>query len=287
MPTTVDVAAEAFPPVRGFHGPYWFLSNFAATPLTVGGVTYPTVEHAYQCAKTLDDRARAVVLAAPTPAAARARGQTVPLRPGWDQQRRTVMAELLQAKFTDARLAAWLLATGTGELVEVTTWDDRYWGVCDGTGYNHLGRLLMRRREELRAGYRPRQPGVRLAVVGSAAHCFTPHSAVRARQRISLALWRLRPQVVISGACPLGGVDIWAREVAGVFGYTVAGGDFIEHRPANLRWEPDGYKDRNAVIAADCSHLLRLRARANRTGGSAWTADRAEDLGAVVVRETL
>ena len=276
-----------FPPVRGFRGPYRFLSNFARTPVTVDGVTYRTLEHGFQAAKTDDATARAAVMAVRSPAAARLRGQTVPLRAGWDQQRLAVMARLLRAKFSDPRLAAALVATGTAELVEVNTWDDGYWGVCGGQGNNHLGRLLMALRDELLAELGPRQHGVRLAVVGSAARCFTPRTAVLARQRISLAIWRLRPEVIISGGCPKGGVDVWARDIAGVYGYTITRGDFVEHLPAHQRWAPDGYQARNALIAADCSHLLRVAARASRTYGSGWTADQAQRRGRLVVRERL
>ena len=283
MPTVVD----AFPPVRGFRGPYRFLSNFARTPVTVDGVTYRTLEHGFQAAKTDDPEARAAVMALRSPAEARLRGQRVPLRPGWDEQRLAVMARLLRAKFSDACLAAALVATGTADLVEVNAWDDGYWGVCGGRGDNHLGRLLMALRAELVAGFGPRQHGVRLAVVGSAAHCFSARTAVLARQRISLAIWRLRPEVVISGGCPKGGVDIWARDIASVYGYTLGGGDFIEHLPAHERWAPDGYEVRNRRIAIDCTQLLRVHARASRTYGSGWTADEAEHRGRVVVRHRL
>ncbi len=108
-----------------------------------------------------------------------------------------------------------------------------------------------------------------------------------ARQRISLAIWRLRPEVVIFGGCPKGGVNIWARDIAGVCGYTITRGDFVEHLPAQERWAPDGYQARNALIAADCTHLLRVAARSSRTYGSGWTADQAQRLGRLVVRERL
>jgi ribA/ribD-fused uncharacterized protein len=278
---------DPFPAVLGFRGPYRFLSNFARTPVTVDGLTYRTLEHAFQAAKTDDPSARAAIRALRSPAAARLGGQSVALRAGWDEQRLEVMARLLKAKFMDPRLAAALVATGTGELVEDNTWGDRYWGRCGGRGENHLGRLLMALRSELLADLGPRQEGVRLAVVGSAGHHFTGRTAVLARQRISLAIWRLRPEVVISGGCAQGGVDIWARDVAGVYGYTIGGGDFVEHRPAHERWAPDGYQARNLVIAQDCSHLLRVAAHASRTYGSGWTADQAQRLGRLVVRQQL
>jgi ribA/ribD-fused uncharacterized protein len=273
----------------GLHGPYRFLSNFAHTPFDLDGVTYGSVEHAYQAAKTDSSSARAAIVAIRSPADARLRGQTVLLRAGWDEQRLAVMARLLRAKFRDPRLAAALVATGTGQLVEENTWGDCFWGACDGRGDNHLGRLLMALRTELLAAFGPRRHDVRLAVVGSAAHHFTARTGVLARQRISLAIWRLRPEVVISGGCPQGGVDIWARDVAGVYGYTIDGGDFVEHRPAHQRWAPDGFRDRNVMIASSCTRLLRLAARSSRTYGSGWTADLAERLPGdrVVVRERL
>uniref|UniRef100_UPI00345E83CD NADAR domain-containing protein n=1 Tax=uncultured Duncaniella sp. TaxID=2768039 RepID=UPI00345E83CD len=47
-------------------------------------------------------------------------------------------------------LAEKLIATGDAELVEGNYWHDTVWGVCDGVGENHLGKILMRVREELK-----------------------------------------------------------------------------------------------------------------------------------------
>ena len=41
------------------------------------------------------------------------------------------------------------MATGDAELVEGNTWNDTYWGVCNGVGHNHLGKILMQVRQEL------------------------------------------------------------------------------------------------------------------------------------------
>lgn len=54
--------------------------------------------------------------------------------------------------------------------------------------------------------------------------------------------------------------------------------------PANPRWEPNGYKDRNTKIAEECTHLLCIRTNQSRTYGSGWTADKAEKLGKTVWR---
>jgi len=61
------------------------------------------------------------------------------------------MHGLLQQKFKHGSpLADLLLKTGTQDLVEGNTWGDTFWGVCRGKGKNHLGRLLMLVRQELR-----------------------------------------------------------------------------------------------------------------------------------------
>ena len=65
-------------------------------------------------------------------------------------QRLEVMLKLLRLKFADPALAGRLLATGDTELVEGNHWGDRYWGVSGGIGENHLGKLLMQVRLELR-----------------------------------------------------------------------------------------------------------------------------------------
>lgn len=61
------------------------------------------------------------------------------------------MEELLRIKFSgiDPFLTRALLETGDAELIEGNTWNDTFWGVCNGEGENNLGRLLMKVREEL------------------------------------------------------------------------------------------------------------------------------------------
>jgi hypothetical protein len=60
------------------------------------------------------------------------------------------MRGFLIQKFSDKVLMVKLLATGEEELVAGNWWKDKFWGVCDGEGQNHLGLLLM----ELRQYYR-------------------------------------------------------------------------------------------------------------------------------------
>jgi len=133
-----------------FHGPFRFLSNFYPACITFEGIDYPTVEHAYQAAKTDDRGLRLTVAAAHSPGAAKRMGPKLPLRPGWEQIKVDTMRALLRLKFTSyPELRAQLLATGDAELVEVNTWNDTFWGVCNGEGRNQLGKILMEIRREL------------------------------------------------------------------------------------------------------------------------------------------
>lgn len=140
-------------PITAFTGEHRFLSNFYPSPIAWGGTTTPTLEHAYQCAKTFDPIEQAKILSAPSPGVAKRYGQRVLLRDDWEEVKIPCMRYLLFMKFAaGSDLAAQLLATGDAYLVEGNHWRDTFWGVCDGHGSNWLGHLLMARRAELRAG---------------------------------------------------------------------------------------------------------------------------------------
>jgi N-glycosidase YbiA len=144
--TAVD---DRGPAITTFDGDprYEFLSNFHPCPVVLDGLEYRTVEHAYQAAKTLDGAERDHVRSASTPAEAKARGQQVTVRPDWNDIKIDVMRALLRQKFAAGPLRDRLLATRPSALIEGNTWDDRFWGVCDGEGENWLGRLLMEIRD--------------------------------------------------------------------------------------------------------------------------------------------
>ena len=67
--------------IDSFTGQYRFLSNFSPAQIRMRGMLYPTVEHAYQAAKTTDERERRVVRTAPTPAGAKRAGKRVTCGP--------------------------------------------------------------------------------------------------------------------------------------------------------------------------------------------------------------
>lgn len=138
--------------LAGYHR---FLSNFWPCTVTYEGLTFSNVEAAYHAAKCADpaDRAQFVNLSAP---AAKERGSAVAMRADWEDVKRDIMAALLRQKFSDPALRRLLVQTGHCEIVEGNTWNDQFWGVCNGVGQNNLGKLLMQVRRECASTLRAR-----------------------------------------------------------------------------------------------------------------------------------
>lgn len=152
--------------IDSFDGEFRWLSNFYYHDVGV------TVEHLFQASKphrsavyTSGEGEDAftvnwmeLILQADTPGKAKRLGRKAPLRKDWDKDKLTVMYNALVDKFNVRMLGDWLVATDDVLLVEGNNWHDNYWGdcrcnreACVPLGHNHLGMLLMRVRDELRA----------------------------------------------------------------------------------------------------------------------------------------
>lgn len=139
--------------VFGFRGEYRFLSNFWGAPITYRGLTYLNNEAAFQAQKCVSEKEKLAFVGL-SPEKAKALGRRVLLRPDWDAVRLSVMEDIVYLKFkSHPELCERLLQTGERRLVEGNHWHDRFWGVDHKTlvGKNHLGRILMRVRDRLRA----------------------------------------------------------------------------------------------------------------------------------------
>lgn len=136
--------------ILSFQGQYRFLSNFWPAPIRYGGILFPTTEHAYQACKSDNVNEATRVSLLKSPGDAKRVGRTLAVRKDWEQVKEQIMLDVLRLKFTLPDLRRRLLATGDVQLVEGNTWGDRYWGVCNGTGANRLGKLLMQVRQECR-----------------------------------------------------------------------------------------------------------------------------------------
>lgn len=140
--------------VTQFDGENAFLSNFWPCKIVLWERAYPSVEHAYQAAKCIDDDEREEIRLAATPGKAKRLGRKCTIRSNWERVKARVMEQLVRAKFKDPELMAKLRATGTQEIIEGNTWNDRFWGMVwdekanQWRGQNQLGRILMMIRDE-------------------------------------------------------------------------------------------------------------------------------------------
>ncbi len=137
-----------------------YFSPYSAHSIKIDGVVYPTVEHAYQCARYTDTKIIEEIRTAPSPVkawATSAKYKHVQI-PEFkkDDHKLAVMLKIMRLKaeqHEDVRKA--LMDSGNMQIVKhITTgppgdgfWDDG----DDGKGLNHTGRMWMQIRDEVRA----------------------------------------------------------------------------------------------------------------------------------------
>lgn len=134
-----------------------------------------------------------------------------------------------------------------------------------------------------------------IGIVGAEGKKFTSATEEQAKFLITKIL--SQPGVLCSGHCHLGGIDIWAEEIAKELGKY---DERYIHAPKTLSWS-SGFKPRNIAIAHDsheihnivvkeyppgfkgmrfngCYHCGTLRPPHVKSGGC-WTANKAEEYG--------
>ena len=131
-----------------------------------------------------------------------------------------------------------------------------------------------------------------IGIVGHEAKKFTPKTEAMARELIR-ELLKAPGSRLVSGHCHLGGIDIWAEEIAVELGVAK-----LIFPPVEYSWEK-GYKPRNILIAehADVLHNIVVAAypedydgmrfdycyhcKTNEhiKSGGCWTAKQAQKLG--------
>ena len=148
--------------IKGFFGPYRWLSNFWICPKGVeyDRNIYQSVENAYHAAKVLPE-CRADFLDV-SPQVAKKLWERCPLvdkdPSEWSKRRTAVMGGLVFSKFfRDVELRSKLMETGDKYLEESNSWGDAFWGVAmKGTtnaywakrdSKNMLGGILTETRE--------------------------------------------------------------------------------------------------------------------------------------------
>lgn len=106
-------------PILGFKDEYRFLSNFWPSRIDFDGIVYPSVENAFQAAKSLDYDIRKEFVGI-TASESKKKGKTVDLRPDWDAVKIGIMEQLLRIKFNHDTFKKALAKTGDAYLEEPT-----------------------------------------------------------------------------------------------------------------------------------------------------------------------
>ena len=128
-----------------------FLSNFYPAKFTYGDIEWCSVEHAYQSLKFTGEKFKeAYALTNPYDIKKFANENKSFISSEFFDVKVKLMFDLVLEKFKqNPELKQKLLETGNQELIEGNTWNDTFWGVCNGQGQNWLGKILMLVRSEL------------------------------------------------------------------------------------------------------------------------------------------
>jgi len=112
---------------------------------------------------------------------------------------------------------------------------------------------------------------MKLAIVGARESKWTPEQKEKVKGIIRDILTNCNVEILISGGCPKGGVDIWAEEIANDLGIVTA-----IFKPVKNNWEY--YKQRNIAIAHSCDKLICIEPKGVKGGGT-WTLCYAKTIG--------
>ena len=134
--------------IDSFRGPYSWLSNFYNVLINYKGIEYKSVEAAYQAQKTRCQSCRKI-FSTLDPAQAKTLGNNVILRDDWEGVKLSIMEDLCNEKFSIPYFRSKLYQTGSAKIVEGSYWHDTYWGICKGVGENHLGKIIMKIRQNI------------------------------------------------------------------------------------------------------------------------------------------
>jgi hypothetical protein len=114
-------------------------------------------------------------------------------------------------------------------------------------------------RQPALVGYWPSPASMIVGIVGSEEIKFTRRTEAAAKHAILDVLTRYKADGVASGACHLGGIDVWA--IAGARHVGIPEDRLFEYPPKHQRWEPNGYKLRNEKIVHRSDALVCITVR--------------------------
>jgi ribA/ribD-fused uncharacterized protein len=136
-----------------------YLSPYTAHALEIDGVVYPTVEHAYQCARYIDERIKDEIRQARSPVKAweissKYKHLQIPEFKDPLHKLKVMKRMMLLKAEQHAEVRKALLDSGDDTIVKhITTYPpgDGFWDDGEhGEGANHMGHLWMEIRDEVR-----------------------------------------------------------------------------------------------------------------------------------------
>ena len=135
-------------------GGFYSLDNFSAHTVELWGLKFPTAEHAFQWKKFSDTRSDIAkkVLEAGSPEIAKriAASEKLNRSPSWNEDKVTIMEEILRAKLAQhEEVREVLVKTGSRTIIENSP-GDGFWGTgSDGRGENMIGKIWMKIRDNI------------------------------------------------------------------------------------------------------------------------------------------
>ena len=146
-----DFTPEDFPDtINSFKGEYAFLGNHFPYRFVWRGLTFGSVEAAFQASKCSDEAERKVYASCSADKAA-LKGKEQISYPGWKEERLGIMESIQQAKFEqNPALMRKLADTGSRILINGNNKQETFWGVdlYSWQGENQLGKILMKIRDK-------------------------------------------------------------------------------------------------------------------------------------------
>lgn len=139
--------------INSFRGEHSWLSNMHEIKIEINGLVFKSVENAYQYGKNTNDENWVQKCLNLSPREIKKASKNLDYdRKKFDYNKLSWMKRLLDIKFANDEMCIKLLSTGDENIVEGNMWGDRFWGVDvtiqPNIGENHLGRLLMKIRDE-------------------------------------------------------------------------------------------------------------------------------------------
>lgn len=140
--------------INHFRDEYSWLSNMQLVDIKLRGRVFPSVEHAYCSEKNNDAEWKDMCADRDlSSAGVKKMSKEIKLRDDWDDVKLLVMEHCLKLKFNQEPFRTKLIETGNQNIVEGNYWNDLFWGVdikvTPNIGENHLGRLIMKIRNNL------------------------------------------------------------------------------------------------------------------------------------------